>query len=363
MHVGRRGEDVRDVQTRLAALGYPIEHDEQGTFGPATEDAVRAFQQARHLLADGQVGAATWQELVEAGYSLGDRVLYLRYPFARGDDVRQLQARLNLLGFDAGREDGILGERTDRAIREFQRNVGLPPDGIVGRGTLQAVTRLRPVSDGPGKAAVREGEAMRRLTRTLKGARVAVDPGHGVGDPGAVGPTGLIESEAAWLVAAALAEELARREASPFLLRARDSDPQDAERARAANEAGAEILVSIHLNSHRDTSAEGTTVFYAGREGWHSGAGQRLAELIQEELVGSLRLTDGRVHGVWLPLLRETRMPAVHVEPCFITNRGEERLLREERFRAGVANAIATGIEHFFGARAAPEQHASSVPS
>ncbi len=82
------------------------------------------------------VGPDTWGQLVEAGYQLGDRTLYLHSPFHRGDDVSALQRKLNGLGFDAGREDGLFGPLTDRAVREFQRNVGEEPDGIVGIDTL-----------------------------------------------------------------------------------------------------------------------------------------------------------------------------------------------------------------------------------
>ena len=115
-----RGEDVRDVQQRLIALGARVEGDElEGLFGPSTKAAVRAFQQRRGLFVDGKVGPETWAELVEAGYGLGDRVVYLRYPMFRGDDVRDLQGKLNALGFHAGRADGIFGERCDRAVRDF----------------------------------------------------------------------------------------------------------------------------------------------------------------------------------------------------------------------------------------------------
>ena len=127
---GDSGEDVRDVQHRLVALGASIDPSELGgTFGFSTEAAVRAFQQRRGLLVDGVVGSETWDELVEAGFVVGDRTLYLRHPYFRGDDVRALQRRLNALGFDAGREDGIFGPRSDRAVREFQRNTGRDPDG------------------------------------------------------------------------------------------------------------------------------------------------------------------------------------------------------------------------------------------
>ena len=349
MRRGDHGEDVRDVQTRFAAIGLPID-DGPGNYGPTTERAVREFQQRRHLMVDGLVGIDTWAELVEAGYSLGDRTLYLHYTYHRGDDVRALQVRLNLLGFDTGREDGIFGERTDRAVREFQRNVGLPDDGIVGPTTVEALTRLRPVGPGPGRAAVREAEALRRMAASLKGAVVAIDAGHSREDPGCVGPTGLVEAEATRSLAASLAAELRARGAEPFEMVAAQGDPDSAARAKQANDAGAEILISLHLNSHPDPSADGASSYYFGSDTWISQSGRALAELIQDELTRRLGLRDGRAHAKSLPLLRETRMPAVHVEPCFLTNPREEELLRDERFRRRVAEAIAEAVDRFFRA-------------
>ena len=351
MAMGARGDDVRDVQARLGGLGFRIEPEEHGEFGSGTERAVREFQQRRALLVDGKVGPETWEELVEAGYALGDRVLYLRYPFVRGDDVRALQGRLNLIGFDAGRPDGILGERTDHAIRDFQANVGLPVDGIVGATTLDALTRLRPVGPGPGRSTVREGEVLRRLTASIQGARIAIDAGHGEGDPGTTGSSGLTEAEAAWDLATAVRDELVRRQAVPTLVRSRGTNPSAIERAAAANDSGAELLVSIHLNGHPDPSAEGSSTYFFGREDYVSQAGQRLAELIQEELTAGLGLKDGRAHPKSLPLLRETQMPAVQVEPCFMTNPREEAMLRDEGFRSAVARALCDAVELFFGAR------------
>ena len=345
---GTYGDDVRDVQSRLVALGYRLEPEEMGTFGASTERAVCEFQQRRDLLVDGLVGEDTWQELVEASHTLGDRTLYLRYPLVRGDDVRALQARLNLLGFDPGREDGIFGESTDRALRDFQSNVGLPADGILGAATLDALKRLRPVARSPGRAEVREGEALLHLDVGIDGAPIAVDAGHGGRDSGAVGSSGLTEAAVAYQLAQAFAEALSARGASPVLLRDAHTDPPTSERAKAANEAGARALVAIHLNSHTDPTAEGSSAYYYGREGWSSQAGHRLAELLQEELTSGLGLKDGRTHPKSLPLLRETRMPAVHVEPCFITNPREEALLRQESFLRNVAAALASGVERFF---------------
>jgi N-acetylmuramoyl-L-alanine amidase len=352
---GDSGHHVRDVQARLLALGFHIEARdlESHGFGESTEGTVRAFQQERGLLVDGLVGQDTWEELVEAGYALGDRVLYLRSPSVRGDDVRALQRRLNLLGFDPGREDGIFGDQTGRAVHDFQLNVGLRPDGIVGSTTLDALDRLLAAPGrGPGRTAVRETETLRAGSGSLAGRSVAVDAGHGPRDPGVIGPSGLREADAAYRLAARLATELRTRGAEPLLLRTTGEDPEASERAVRANEAGADALVSIHLNGHEDSAAEGSSSYYFGRLGTTSVAGHALAELVQDELTAATGLRDGRAHPKAFPILRETRMPAVQVEPCFITNPKEEQLLGEEPFVVEVSRAVALALERFFAGMA-----------
>lgn len=356
MHIGDRGEHVRDVQSRLLALGFRVDAPEveRQELGEGTAGAVRAFQQERGLLVDGLVGPQTWQELVEAGYSLGDRTLYLRNPGFRGDDVRALQGRLNLLGFDPGREDGIFGWQTAQAVRDFQLNVGLRPDGIVGITTLQALDRfIRAPVRGPGRAAVREAETLRSPHGSLSGRRIAVDPGHGPEDPGDTGPSGLREADAMLDLAERLVAELRRRGAEPLLLRGPDETPSDSERAERANGAGADVVVSLHLNSHRDPSAEGASSYYFGRLGSTSVAGRALAEAIHDQVIAATGLRDGRTHPMAFALLRETRMPAVRLEPCFVTNPREERLLRQEPFVREMVQAVATGVERFFAGRTA----------
>ena len=199
---------------------------------------------------------------------------------------------------------------------------------------------------------LRETEALRRLKGTLEGARIAIDPGHGPDEPGAAGADGLLtEADAAWDLSVAIAAELGRRGAVPRLLRERDEDPPVSVRAAAANEWGAEICLSVHLNAHSDPRAEGSMCLFFGNEATSSPGGQRLAEAIQEELTSRIGLTDGRTHSMTIAILRETRMPAVQIEPCFVTNPREERLLSEEPFRRDVAIAIARGVEQFLGAR------------
>lgn len=326
IRAGSRGEDVRDVQQRLLALGHKVEPDElEGLYGPSTAAATSVFQGARGLPVDGIVGPETWSELVEAGYHFGDRMLYLRYPFFRGDDVRALQRRLNALGFDAWREDGIFGEHVDRAVREFQRNVGhAQPDGIVGPSTFEALARLRPDTDAPSRALVREAEEI-RAGASIQGAIIAIDPGHGTAEPDFAE-----EAATTFRLATTLAAELSRRGGRPTLLRTETETPTGSDRAKRANEMGAAVCLALHV--HSDEAADDPVCIYFGTEATHSPAGQRLAELMSPQLHGATGMLT-------VAILRETRMPAVqlHLSPDAISD--------EQR----VASTLADAIEAFLG--------------
>src|SRR5262245_7668515 len=234
---GDRGPEVLDIQQRLAGLGYALLADElAGSFGPSTETAVRSFQELRHLPVDGLVGPDTWMQLVEAGFRLGDRTLYLHAPPFRGDDVRELQRKLNALGFDAGKQDGVHGSTTDRAVREFQRNVGDDPDGMVGLHTIAILERMRPLEGVPGRALVRETEQLRHMRGSIEGSVIAIESGEGPAD----GPERIRVA-----MAAALAERLAALGAKPEVLQAELASPSD--RARAANDLDAALCLSLRL--------------------------------------------------------------------------------------------------------------------
>ena len=125
---------------------------------PLVETIRSVLKEHGALTVDGIVGPHTWNELVEASWRLGDRGLYLSFPPMRGYDVVTLQARLNALGFDAGREDGIFGRDTDRALRGFQREYGVREDGIFGSKTHEALSGLR--ADRPQTAAALPGAVM-----------------------------------------------------------------------------------------------------------------------------------------------------------------------------------------------------------
>jgi hypothetical protein len=145
---GSTGPAVRDVQERLQSLGHDLGSEvEQDSFGPLTARAVADFRRATGLAPGDDVDRDTWAALVDATFTFGDRLLYLRMPYFHGRDVHMLQTALAALGFSCT-ADGIFGARTERAAREFQRNAGIGDDGIVGDSTFSAIDRLRHAWEG-----------------------------------------------------------------------------------------------------------------------------------------------------------------------------------------------------------------------
>jgi N-acetylmuramoyl-L-alanine amidase len=231
---------------------------------------------------------------------------------------------------------------------EFQRNVADRADGIVGLDTLRSLERMRPALDGPSRAVVREEEAVRSMRSSLAGSTIAIDAAYGPRDPGAAAPLAGHEAELTLRLAAELAAELRHRGAATLLLRdaARDETPSD--RAQAANRAEATICVSLHLTDDVP-DASGASCAYWGSATTHSPGGRRLAEVIQREL-DRMGLPDGGIRPLTISLLRETRMPAVLVEPCHHVDADGQICLADPAFRRKVVRAIAEGIEGFFAA-------------
>jgi len=185
LHEGDSGKAVVDLQERLGRLGFEHGDDQLGAYGPGTAVAVQVFQSQRGLRGDGICDHETWSSLVEAGFRLGDRLLYRRSPMLHGDDVAEVQRRLSGLGFDPGGVDGIFGDNTHAAIAEFQHNMGLVTDGICGPVTLSELKRVAPVRGGSALVTpLREQLRVAAAPATLSCKKIAVGEGGGVREGG-----------------------------------------------------------------------------------------------------------------------------------------------------------------------------------
>src|SRR6185369_1739939 len=262
MQVIRRGDrgdavvEIRAILTTLGLLQDPEPPQADAVYDAAVERAVRAFQQARGLTVNGEVNDETWRAIDAARWTLGSRVLAHEQPEPLfGDDVRQLQERLLELGYDLGRADGILGRRTATALASFQREVGLVPDGVCGPQTFAALRRLGRKVVGGRPNLLRETERFRAAGAALVDQRIVIDPGHGGGDPGFSVPDGRLrwtEADIAYDLAARLEGRLAATGMGVHLTRGpAPSEPMsESDRASLANELGADLLISIHLDAH-----------------------------------------------------------------------------------------------------------------
>ncbi len=312
--VGDQGPAVRDIQDRLSALGYESGEDDRATFGDGTADAVRAFQTSRGLDADGIVGPNTWRSLYEAGYRLGDRIIFMRRPMIRGEDVAELQSRLNSLGFDSGKADGIYGPQTEAAIIDFQHNRRLAEDGKVGP---EVVTELHLVTRGEmkeGYQAIREKEWLRLLPSSIAGARIFLDAECRDSE----------ETQRSWEAASATAFAIQEAGGLPVMSRSNDTQLPERVRARRANRLGSDLIVAFRMNRDNEDS-----VYYFASERSSSQAGEALAT--------ALALTvGGRVEGRASAMLKETRAPAAVVA---VSDLNEKTGL-----------AVADGLAQFFTA-------------
>jgi peptidoglycan hydrolase-like protein with peptidoglycan-binding domain len=151
---GDEGEDVRSLQQRLRVAGFYY-GNATGIFGPITEEAVKRFQTAYKLDADGIVGPATLSKLPPDGIggenppqrtaakdtlTVGDR----------GETVRVLQEQLIKAGYLQGQPNGYFGPYTAEAVKRFQAANYLAASGIAGpttRARLHSLVNKTPKSD------------------------------------------------------------------------------------------------------------------------------------------------------------------------------------------------------------------------
>ncbi len=174
--------------------------------------------------------------------------------------------------------------------------------------------------------------------------KIVIDPGHGGSDPGAVGKSGLRESDVALKVSLKVEMILSDLGFSVRLTRPSNTYVPLRTRAEIANHEQADLFVSVHCNAAENKSAQGVETFHYPT----SKNGKVLAEILQERLVGLGGRKNRGVKTANFLVLRETFMPAVLVELGFISNSEEESVLNSNSYQEICANAIAQAVRRYF---------------
>lgn len=220
--------------------------------------------------------------MIEAGWRLGHRLLYLTDPNLRGDDVADLQVRLAQFGFNPGRIDGIFGVVTEEALNDFQRNCALEASGTLTRATLIELVRM--TSTHTTRSLVTEARDRAGFNEALSGPLVISG-----------------RSSFAPLLARACEHVM-----EVALLR--DEAPESV--AAFANAHGAAFVISLQTLKHID----GVHLHYWASYRSHSRPGEQIASQIALAFSQVAGVPRVEVTGMALPILRETKMITLHIE-------------------------------------------------
>ncbi|WP_248555397.1 N-acetylmuramoyl-L-alanine amidase [Paraburkholderia terrae] len=232
----------------------------------------------------------------------------------------------------------------------------------------------------------------KKSSNTVRLLTVAIDPGHGGEDPGAIGGSGTYEKHVALDIAKKLRAKI---DAQPNMraMMTRDADffvPLNV-RVQKARRVGADLFVSIHADAFTTPEASGSSVFALSEHGASSAAARwmankenssdqigginiksadasvnralfdmsttaqirdsmRYGNFVLKEIGGINRLHKGSVEQAGFAVLKAPDIPSILVETAFISNPDEERRLNDDAYREKMASAIMTGIKRYFAA-------------
>ena len=271
--------------------------------------------------------------------------------------------------------------------------VQLAPGLEVASYTLENPFRIVFDVHLPSAAAGPTPAAPRPAVETAPGIHtIAVDPGHGGTETGAIGPSGVAEKDLTLLLARDLEAHLARLGVRVVLTRGEDATLPLDTRPAIANQNKADLFISIHLNSSLGSGARGAETYFLSTEAsdaraakaaatenapgaavppggttgptaeevqdlelilWdlaqarHLSESQRFANLIQGELNEALQLRDRGVKQAPFRVLNGAEMPAVLVELGFLSNPDEEKKLQDAAYRGELAEALTRAVSRY----------------
>ncbi|MBP7453939.1 MAG: N-acetylmuramoyl-L-alanine amidase [Ottowia sp.] len=332
------------------------------------------------------------------------RLVFDLYPAHPADPLEQLIAeRMKDLGTSSGGDTAVARADTaaatdtlgDLIAKQFERANAIVRNQE-GSTVARAPTPAPAAKPSPPAAARPAPARPPAASRTDRLIIVALDPGHGGEDPGAIGPGGTREKDIVLQVALKLRDRINNTVVAGNPMRAfltRDADffvPLNV-RVEKSRRVGADLFISIHADAFMREEARGASVYALSERGASSSAARWLAnkendadriggvnlgvkdslvqramldmsttaqikdslvlgDAVLREIGGIGRLHKRNVERANFAVLRAPDIPSVLVETAFISNPEEERKLRTEAYQNNLANALINGIEKYFAA-------------
>ncbi len=191
------------------------------------------------------------------------------------------------------------------------------------------------------------------FTPGLKGKVIAIDPGHGGSDSGAIGPGQTQEKAVTLAVALKLKELLDKAGAIVYMTRMDDRDvyaPNDSARdelnarAMVGNQNNVDVFLDIHANAFQNPRVGGTGTYYYQKSLYDI----LLTQNLQRKVLNAGGLNDRGIVPANFYVLKHTKMPSALIELAFISNPDEENLLNSPPYQQKLAQGLADGLESFF---------------
>jgi N-acetylmuramoyl-L-alanine amidase len=270
-----------------------------------------------------------------------------------------------------------------------------PPTALArnkGGNSSNSTARNQDSDDAGGDDTYAFSTPKSSKSNTVRLLTVAIDPGHGGEDPGAIGGSGTYEKHVALDIAKKLRAKI---DAQPNMraMMTRDADffvPLNV-RVQKARRVGADLFVSIHADAFTTPEAKGSSVFALSEHGASSAAARwmankenssdqigginiksadatvnrtlfdmsttaqirdsmRYGNFVLNEIGGINKLHKGSVEQAGFAVLKAPDIPSILVETAFISNPDEERRLNDDAYRDKMADAIMSGIKRYFAA-------------
>ena len=260
-------------------------------------------------------------------------------------------------------------------LRNDRHEVRLQLDSRLARVNGVTVWLHQPVIQHRRNWLIAETDVQRVLNPILRPAEavagvghrvILLDPGHGGSDTGGRSPHGLLEKELVLEISRKVADQLGAMGMEVHLTRTTDTTLSLEQRVQRAAEIGADLFVSIHLNTAANTGAHGTETFVLTAGGEPSTANQDngsfppatpanefdtanqlLGYFIQRNVLHTTGNLDRGLRRSRFRVLREAVCPAVLVECAFLTHPEEEQKLKDPAYREKLAQGISNGIREY----------------